>query len=126
MNKNSFRRFEFFDVDILSEHLPEKLGFNPTCVAAEGSILLFGDQSGHIVISDRNLSNLDVKHKIFRGEIKFLSYIYDPSNHNKQYIIALGDDALRAENEKYNLPLYFIKVCILLMMFYIIYAIINT
>ena len=44
-------------------------------------------------MSDRNFHISDRKHKVFRGEVKGISYLFDPANHSRQYIIAIGDDS---------------------------------
>lgn len=86
----------------------------PTCAAAEGGMLIFGDNTGNIIISDRNFHISERKHKVFRGEVKGVCYLFDPSNHSRQYIIALGDDSKsKADfpNEDVgNSKLYLIKV----------------
>lgn len=53
--------------------------------------MLFGDHDGNIILSDRNFK-LIWKHKAFKGEVKGVSYIYNPINHQKQYVFAVGDE----------------------------------
>jgi hypothetical protein len=48
---------------------------------------------GHIIFSDRNFHISDRKYKVFRGEVKALSYLFDSANQNRQYIVAIGDDS---------------------------------
>eukprot|EP01038_Epipyxis_sp_PR26KG_P011998 gene11998-16062_t len=111
MNRSSFRRFEFFDVDTITEDITATLEGTPTCAVAEGGMLLFGDTSGYISISDRNFHIFEKKHRVFRGEIKGIAYIFDPTNHNRQFIVTIGDDAKpRSEENPNPTPIYFIKV----------------
>jgi hypothetical protein len=56
-------------------------------------MLLFGDSSGNISISDKNFSCIERKHKVFKGDVKGISYIFDPINPSRQFIITIGDDA---------------------------------
>ena len=87
-------------------------GSIPTCATAEGGMLMFGDKTGHIILSDRNFHISEKKHKLFRGEVKGLAFLYDPTSHSKQYIVAIGDDSQpAAENSTEKPPpLYFVKV----------------
>jgi hypothetical protein len=77
-------------------------------------MLIFGDSSGNIIISDRNFHLSERKHKVFRGEVKGISYLFDPSNHSRQYIIAIGDDSKArvdgVSDDAGNTKLYLIKV----------------
>lgn len=74
-------------------------------------MLMFGDRTGHIIVSDRNF-HISGRHKVFRGEVKGLAYLYDPTSLNKQYIVVLGDDAPPQTDSSGNKPppLYFVKV----------------
>ena len=45
-----------------------------TCACADNGLLLFGDSSGFISLSDRNL-HLSWKHKAFRGPVKGVAYV---------------------------------------------------
>ena len=85
----------------------------PTYATAEGGMLLFGDKEGYLIMSERSFQDTDRKHKLFRGAVKGISYMYDPMNISKQYVIILGDDSQpqfsESKTEKYQ-PLYFVKV----------------
>ena len=73
---------------------------------------MFGDRSGHVTLSDRNFHVLEKKHKLFRGEVKGIAYLYDTASHSKQFVVTIGDDAPtfgESSNER-SPPLYFIKV----------------
>jgi hypothetical protein len=73
---------------------------------------LFGDRTGHLILADRNFNTSDKqKHKIFRGEVKGISYLYDPASHSKQYVVVIGDDSQSFNDEKPP-PSYLIKVCV--------------
>jgi hypothetical protein len=114
MNRSAFRRFEFFDVDTVSENIQLALGGQPTCAVADGGMLIFGDDNGHIIFSDRNFHISERKHKAFRGEVKGISYIFEglSANQSRQYIIAIGDDSKpRAEGDAPTPALMLIKVC---------------
>lgn len=87
-----WRRFAFFDKDVISEDIEAKVG-KVTCASSEGGSLLFGDATGHIYIADRNLQLGEHKHKVFRGEVKGLRYLFDPQNHKKQFVVSVGDDS---------------------------------
>lgn len=62
-------------------------------------MLLFGDSTGNISLADRNFK-MSWKTRVFRGEVKGLAYIYDPMNHRKQYIIAVGDEFVKPSGEQ--------------------------
>ena len=121
MNRTSLKRYEFFDVDVLTDDIAASLvspatilfsrssmahsywhdylrilsqGTYPSCASADGGTVVFGDKSGYVYISDQNLQISNTKHQIFRGEIKHITCLVDGSNHNRQYIVALGDDAV--------------------------------
>ena len=64
-----------------------------TCAVAEGGSLLFGDATGHIYIADRDMQLGEQKHKVFRGEVKGLRYLFDAQNHKKQFVVSVGDDS---------------------------------
>ena len=72
--------------------MEQALGTRVTCAVAEGGSLIFGDSLGNVYISDRSTQLSDKKHKLFRGEVKGLAYIYHPQHRQRQYIIAVGDD----------------------------------
>jgi hypothetical protein len=82
-------------------------------------MLLFGDSSGFISISDKNFTCIERKHKVFKGDVKGISYIFDPINPSRQFIITIGDDAKQKtesyldESSSLHSPLYLIKVAIL-------------
>lgn len=69
-----------------------------TAILAEGGMLLFGDESGRITLTGRDIqtqSSPDDKiesKQVFRGPVYGLSYLFDLKNHDKQYIIAIGDE----------------------------------
>ena len=70
---------------------------------------MFGDRSGCVIISDQSFRISGTKHQIFRGEIKYIiSGRGDASSHNRQYIVALGDDAVHTEQDPS--AIYFLKV----------------
>lgn len=98
--KVQWRRFAFFDKDVVDENIEKVLGNKPTCAVAEGGMLLFGDGEGHISLSDRTFHISDRKHKAFRGAVCGLTYLFDPNNHKRQYIIAAGDDSKNITEEK--------------------------
>eukprot|EP01031_Cornospumella_fuschlensis_P042781 gene42781-52275_t len=107
MNRAALRRFEFFDVDTISEDISATLGCVPTCAVAEGGMLIFGDDIGNILFADQDFRVSDRRSKIFKGKIRGLAYLLDPLQSNRQYIVALGDDFRTGE-----LPLQAIKVYI--------------
>lgn len=74
-------------------------------------MLMFGDRTGHVILSDRNF-HISARHKVFRGDVKGLAYLYDSTSLNKQYIVVLGDDAPPQTDSSGNKPppLYFVKV----------------
>ena len=72
--------------------MEQVLGARVTCAVAEGGSLIFGDVLGNVYISDRSTQLSDKKHKLFRGDVKGLAYIYHPQHRQRQYIIAVGDD----------------------------------
>ena len=66
----------------------------PTCVNADGGMVVFGDSSGHCTLLDRQLK-IDYKIKAFRGEVRDVCYLFDHTNANRrQYIVCAGDDAI--------------------------------
>ncbi|RYG91656.1 hypothetical protein EON65_59335, partial [archaeon] len=77
----------------------------PTCAVAEGGMLIFGDDIGNILFADQDFRVSDRRSKIFKGKVKGLTYLLDPLQSNRQYIVALGDDFRTGE-----LPLQSIKV----------------
>lgn len=84
----------------------------PTCVIAESGMLIFGDESGYITFSDRDFHISERKNKVFKGEVKGLAFIFDPTNNNRQYIITIGDDAktVYQDGQLISQPMYMIKV----------------
>lgn len=114
-----WRKFTFFDKDIVEENIEAGLGgAKPTCAVAEGGILVFGDASGNISLSDRNFRFTDRKYKAFRGEVRGLAYLFDRTNHRRQYVVAVGDDARTLEDAagqalaipSASFPSYMIKI----------------
>jgi hypothetical protein len=88
-----WRRFAFFDRDVISENIKAKnVDSSITCAVAEGGTLVFGDAMGHIYIADRDLELGEVKHKVFRGEVKGVSYLLD-AQHKRQFIVTAGNDS---------------------------------
>ena len=87
-----WRRFTFFDKELCDDNVEQTLGARVTCAVAEGGSLIFGDILGNVYISDRSTQLSDKKHKLFRGEVKGLAFIYHPQHRQRQYIIAIGDD----------------------------------
>ena len=88
-----WRRFTFFNKELIEENTEQVLKARITCAVAEGGSLLFGDVFGNIYVSDRSTELSDKRHKLFRGEIKGLAYIYHPLQRKRQFIIAVGDDS---------------------------------
>ena len=88
-----WRKFTFFNKELCEENVEECLGGHVTCAVAEGGSLIFGDTVGNVFISDRSTQLSDKKFKLFRGEVKGLSYIYHPIHRHRQFIIAVGDDS---------------------------------
>ena len=88
-----WRRFTFFDKELCEDNTEQALGARVTCAVAEGGSLIFGDGFGNVYISDRSTELSNKKHKLFRGEVKGLAYIYHPLHRKRQYIIAVGDDS---------------------------------
>ena len=76
--------------------------------------MVFGTSSGHIVLADRDFHVSDRKYKVFKGEIKGIVLLVDPSNSNKQYVFAIGDDSNRIDVPEdqvgYVPSTYFFKV----------------
>ena len=91
-----WRKFTFFNKELCEENVEESLGAQITCAVAEGGSLIFGDTVGNVFISDRSTQLSDKKFKLFRGEVKGLSYIYHPIHRHRQFIIAVGDDSENA------------------------------
>jgi len=60
----------------LNNHQGEK----PTCVVSENGTMVFGTASGHIVLADRDFHVSERKYKVFKGEIKGIVLLVDPSN----------------------------------------------
>jgi hypothetical protein len=98
MSRVQWRRFAFFEKDSVDENITDALGSSPTCASAEGGMLLFGDNDGNITLADRNFKLL-WKCKAFKGEVKGLAYVYDPANHRKQYVFAVGDEFVHHSGE---------------------------
>jgi hypothetical protein len=85
----------------------------PTYATAEGGMLLFGDKHGYLIMCERNFQGSEKKHKLFRGEVKGIAYLYDAVNVAKQYVVVLGDDAQPQYSDtttEKTQPLYFVKV----------------
>lgn len=118
MNRAAFRKFDFFEFDVITQNLSSAIGGVPTCAVAESGLLIFGDELGNIIFADRDLKVSERKHKIFNGEVLGLAYVLDTANQNRQYIVALGDDARPTYDATaaYNAspvsatPVYIIKV----------------
>jgi len=93
-NRVQWRRFAFFDKDVVSEKIDNAFDSVPTCARAEGGLLLLGDADGNISIADHNFQGLnEQRFKAFRGEVKDVAYLFDPSNHRRQFVVAVGDDS---------------------------------
>jgi len=69
-----------------------------TCAIADGGMLLFGDENGFCIMSDRNY-NVLWKSKLFKGALRGIAYFYENSNNRKQYIVAIGDDASKGSSD---------------------------
>jgi hypothetical protein len=91
--QNLWRKFAFFDKDIVSEQINVNFDSVPTCSCAEGGMLVFGDANGNIFIADNDFQRNQQKFKAFRGEVKAISYLFDPVNHRRQFVVAVGDDS---------------------------------
>ena len=88
-------------------------GCLPTCVIAESGMLIFGDNKGHITFADRDFHISDKRHKIFKGELLGLAYLFDPANSSRQFIFCIGDDSRGSDDNNIDVdipPLYMIKV----------------
>ena len=97
MNRSlQWRKFTFFDKDVVCENVEVSLGSRPTCATAESGMLLFGDAAGYISIADRSFQ-FDRKCKAFRGEVRGVRYLVDGANHRRQFVFAVGDDSRSAE-----------------------------
>jgi len=93
-NRVLWRRFSFFEKDVVSDNIQTELDGIPSCAKAEGGMLVFGDANGNISIADHGSQFSEVKKfKAFRGEVKACSYLFDPANHRRQFVIAVGDDS---------------------------------
>ena len=88
----SWRKYTFFDKDVLADNIQTALGARPTCCAAEGGALVFGDAAGCITIADRDFHISERRERAFNGAVSGVAYLFDPKNHAKQFIIAIGDD----------------------------------
>jgi hypothetical protein len=84
----------------------------PTCATADGGMLMFGDRNGNVIFADRNFKVSGKRHKLFRGKIDNIFYLYDPASHTRQYLVVVGDDAAPMEDpsQEAQLPAYFVKV----------------
>ena len=87
-----WRRFLFFDRDVISEDINKAVESTITCAVAEGGTLVLGDAKGYVYVSDRVAEFGKVKHKIFRGEVKGVSYLYD-AQHKRQFIVSVGNES---------------------------------
>jgi hypothetical protein len=67
-----------------------------------------------VIITDREFQNTDRRHKIFHGEVLHVAYLFDKTNNNRQFIIAIGDDSRPVETFDGTVanptPIYVIKV----------------
>ena len=75
-------------------------------------MLMFGDKFGYLILADRNF-HVTAKHKLFRGEVKGIAYLYDPTSlNNRQHIVVLGDDSQPHidGSDSRPPPMYFVKV----------------
>lgn len=72
-------------------------------------MLLFGDGDGNITLADRNFNVLQ-RQQAFKGEVKGLAYVYDPSNHRKQYVYAVGGNDTAGASTAMQEVFYMIKV----------------
>lgn len=70
-------------------------------------MLIFGDENGNIVIADRDFHVSERRNKVFKGKVRGLAYLLDPQKSNRQYIIAIGEDARPGESAS---AVYTIKV----------------
>lgn len=100
----NWRKYPFFDKDVVSESVTSVLGAPPTCGVAEGGLLVFGDGAGSITICDRDFQIVSKKEKAFRGSILGISYLFDPKNHRRQYVVAVGDDSFPSDAPTSVLP----------------------
>jgi hypothetical protein len=73
-------------------------------------MLMFGDRTGNVIFADRNFKVSGKRHKLFRGKIDNIFYLYDPASHTRQYLVVVGDDAPPIEDPAEALPAYFVKV----------------
>ena len=111
--KLQWKKYAFFDKDVCAESVESVIGSKPSCSFAEGGMLLLGDRTGHVYISQRSDQLAERKYKIFRGEVKGLSFVFDILNHRKQYVFAVGDDSRspdEANQSTYVINNYVIKV----------------
>ena len=110
---NSFKRYEFFDVDTISQSLGASHDDSSCSAYADSGVILLGDRHGNLsVIDTLNFNGIDFEkstYKLFKGEIKGLAYFMDSaSGLNKRMVIAIGDENFRvSDKENTN---YFIKV----------------
>jgi hypothetical protein len=89
-----WRRFAFFDKDVVNERIDSSFDSVPTSARAEGGMLVFGDANGNIFITDHNFQMQGAqKFKAFRGEVKAVSYLFDSGNQRQQFVVAVGDDS---------------------------------
>ena len=111
-----WKRFAFFDKDTVAERIDTGFNSVPTCARAEGGLLVFGDANGNISIADHDFKGLsDKRFKAFRGEVKAVSYLFDPGNHRRQFVVAVGDDTrprIAADGKVFSTiaPSYVVKV----------------
>lgn len=111
-----WRKFGFFDKEVIHENISQLLGSKVTCAVADSGNILLGDDSGVVYSYDRKLT-MSWKHKLFRGAVKGIAYCYENGNHRKQFVVAIGDEYQRAfSDQKANLvgepgaPQYVIKI----------------
>ena len=108
MNRSlQWRKFAFFDKEVVCENVEARLGGERvTCASAESGTLLLGDAGGSISIADRNFQ-FDRKCKAFRGEVSGVRLLLDGAKGLRQFVVAVGDDA---KTEGGDAPQYVIKV----------------
>jgi len=91
--EKKWRKFNLFDGDKVGENLGHVFESSPTCMTIDEGVLIVGDSNGNIYIGDHAFQMSDRKYKIFRGQVKGISYILDRQKQSRQYVIAVGDDS---------------------------------
>lgn len=112
-----WRRFAFFEKESVCENVESELSGKVTCAICEGGSLFLGDENGVIIMADRSFKVI-WKHKVFRGSVSGIAYIYDTSNNNKQFIITIGDESIKSDSSNSSSLLYVIKVRLIHTFFY--------